>query len=405
MSRYNSTSLPDWYYLYLLRHSVRNNSSSSAKMNKSSWLLSRMRNITNRQNNEYDGFQDSETFNGVYFSTGRLSTETILAAGSLLVNIVALVCLLCSGRGKKSPYQMLFTNLVVTNIFATALLWTSNNMLYLFEDTFTRKVMEGVSYCDVFLAMICITFISSSFGIVAVLTLLGFSAVQCLAIWKPLIHPTIIRRRTMCYYLVAIWMVSFFAAGLPLVVLYSFVLGRECDNQRIISMKQAAKVVANINIGVFSLAFCTILMLCTKIYADLRAFRKRQLSFRRGSLIAKEEKMFSTTLLLIASMTLFCIPYLILYVVWLNSKTHNPMDNEAVIYYMFMLPYLKFLSDPLVYGIRMKRVRQGWHRLCSRCHKSRDTIHVLQPVRQKRPKKPTPPRYAGCLMSTLETPM
>ena len=67
-----------------------------------------------------------------------------------------------------------------------------------------------------------------------------------------------------------------------------------------------------------------------------------------------------TTVILLATLTFFFLPHTIYFFVSLNTDTSShealsPVASFLVVLYMTLLPYLKMISDPLVYGVRMCR--------------------------------------------------
>ena len=68
--------------------------------------------------------------------------------------------------------------------------------------------------------------------------------------------------------------------------------------------------------------------------------------------------------MLIGSLTVFFVPYLTFHIVSLNvASVRTWMEqpgNESVVYYMSLLPYVRYAIDPIVYGLRMRDTRDGF---------------------------------------------
>jgi hypothetical protein len=62
--------------------------------------------------------------------------------------------------------------------------------------------------------------------------------------------------------------------------------------------------------------------------------------------------------MLLATMTFFYLPHTVYYFVSFNEGTADPI-HPAVVFYMTLMPYIKMISDPIVYGVRMRRHRRG----------------------------------------------
>lgn len=66
-----------------------------------------------------------------------------------------------------------------------------------------------------------------------------------------------------------------------------------------------------------------------------------------------------TTVILLATLTFFFLPHTVYFFISLNSDASHEhmstMTSFLLVLYMTLLPYLKMISDPLVYGVRMCR--------------------------------------------------
>jgi len=67
-----------------------------------------------------------------------------------------------------------------------------------------------------------------------------------------------------------------------------------------------------------------------------------------------------TTVILLATLTFFFLPHTVYFFISLNTDTSqhqsmSPVASFLLVLYMTLLPYLKMISDPLVYGVRMCR--------------------------------------------------
>ena len=74
-----------------------------------------------------------------------------------------------------------------------------------------------------------------------------------------------------------------------------------------------------------------------------------------------------TTLMLTGNLVFFWLPYMIFTFI----SAHVDIDLlpdwvlDTKFYFVDFLPVLNFLTDPIIYGIRMREIRLGYHRLCS----------------------------------------
>ena len=85
----------------------------------------------------------------------------------------------------------------------------------------------------------------------------------------------------------------------------------------------------------------------------------------------QDRKAFVTTVILLATLTFFFLPHTVYFFVSLNTDVSPPEHLSAaasfvLVLYMTLLPYLKMISDPLVYGVRMCRRPSAGHAVNSR---------------------------------------
>jgi len=82
-----------------------------------------------------------------------------------------------------------------------------------------------------------------------------------------------------------------------------------------------------------------------------------------------ERRAFGTIALMLATLGLFFAPYMTLHVLSLNLPAATDyLHASAVVYYMNLLPYVKFTSDPVIYGLRMREVKVGFRlRVPAKC--------------------------------------
>jgi len=98
--------------------------------------------------------------------------------------------------------------------------------------------------------------------------------------------------------------------------------------------------------------------------ASLWQRRRRHDNERRrhdnsDSASTQDRKAFVTTVILLTTLTFFFLPHTIYFFISLNTDTSHesmsPVTSFLVMLYMTLLPYLKMICDPLVYGVRMCR--------------------------------------------------
>jgi len=312
---------------------------------------------------DYYNFDEASSFFGTYYSTPRFVTETLLAALSLISNAIAVVVLrYVHGSWTHTVYHILFINLATANMLASALSWIANNTLFLFKDKITDMLLNLHSICDLYLILLAAACFQSSFGITSTLTMLGFTTVQYYAVCRPMQHMAFISKSRVCLHMTVTWVVSIVTALVPLNVAIIISQKNTCDQESQARIVQIVVIGANISMGIVSLAYLLIVMTCVRIYCEIHKLQARLSKFRFDQSVRGERKAFYTIVILVVTLSIFYIPYNLIHLITLNTHQIDAMDSNVMIYYMNILPYLKFCTDPLIYGMRMREVRDGFRR-------------------------------------------
>ena len=110
----------------------------------------------------------------------------------------------------------------------------------------------------------------------------------------------------------------------------------------------------------FFLFQITIFILCSLIYLRIRAIHRELVRYDQLANVHCERRAFGTIALMLVTLGVFFAPYMTLHVISLNLPAASEyLHDSAVVYYMNLLPYFKFISDPIIYGLRMREVKVG----------------------------------------------
>lgn len=300
------------------------------------------------------------------FLAGRFVTETILSCVSVICNSLALVAVRLHSH--QTPYHILFTNLSIANILCSVLSWLCNNTLFLFEDQITFMILSGQqSVCELFVYLMAAVLVSTSFGIVSTLTMLGFATVQYFAICNPLHHETIVRKRRIWTFVFCTWIITLGSACVPFVAMLHVVKKGDCGDAMLSHILFVVVLTTNVSIGIVAVVYVIIVSLCLRIYTEIYKLQKRLSRFRFNQEVNSERKAFVTIVILIVTLTLFFIPFAVVYVISLNSSSQSHLQSDALIYYMNLLPYIKYFTDPIIYGARMREIRDTCRQVWAKC--------------------------------------
>ncbi len=218
--------------------------------------------------------------------------------------------------------------------------------------------------------------VAISFGIVGTLTMLAFSTVQYFAICDPLHHQDIASKRRIWIFISSSWILTLGSTLIPFVIMYTAVKNNECAEAMLSQILFMTVLSTNISIAVILIVYVIMVLICLRIYAEIWKLQRRLSQFRSDQDLNSERKAFVTILIMIATLTVCFIPFAVVYVVSLNSNSLEKLQSDVLIYYMNLLPYVKYMSDPIVYGSRNREIRSvcykgllkiGLMKKCSKC--------------------------------------
>ena len=213
--------------------------------------------------------------------------------------------------------------------------------------------------------MTAAAFVGLSFNTVSLLILLGFIIIQYIAICLPMQHMSLVQKKRVAIFIALAWLITVLGGCIPFFTLLA--LSEHCDGNMLILIFNAIKLGANCCICFMAFVYTLVILICIRIYVEVRQLRKRLSQFRYDQEVHGEREAFFTTLMLIALLTLFYIPFTTVFVISINKSGWSEISNSVVIYYMNLLPYVKFFLDPLIYGLRMKEMREGCLKLGLMC--------------------------------------
>lgn len=123
---------------------------------------------------------------------------------------------------------------------------------------------------------------------------------------------------------------------------------------------------STIGMGLVCACYVSLAALCLRIYHEICKLQHRlEMSFWCDDL-QFERKAWRTIVMLLTTMTIFVLPYTIMYMVSLNTGSASKInENPVVLYYMMLLPYIKYATDPVIYGKRILGLQEELYRRVS----------------------------------------
>ena len=274
-----------------------------------------------------------------YFSMLRFTSETTLAGVSGLFNAVALFSLVRSYGHANTPtkavYKCLFLNLSLANLLTCIFQWFCNNVLFFFEEPLFNLAESNP--CLMLLYMASAFFVSTSFGLVSSLTMLGFATVQYLAICKPLRSIALVSTTKVVALIAVSWVVSLLCGCVPFSIFILVVQqAGTCTSDLREAIASAIIFGINISVCLVAIIYTAVVCFCIRIYIEVRQLQLRLLQFSRENEIKHEKKAFVTTVILLSTLIFFFLPHTILYLITCNSSLLA--DSSLLMNYMICCP-------------------------------------------------------------------
>ena len=290
----------------------------------------------------------------------RFIPYTVFAIACIFFNVLSIAAMI-NIRGHRTVHHTLLLNLAVCDMFGSVLLWMYYNSPLIFPQ-FKIQTLGHCMFITLVLVAPYILSLCNSF-----FSLLMLAANQYMAICSPLWSATNVTKGKMRLCIVCAWTLSILLSTSPAFLMLAMTRTQHC-------MHYATDMgVASLEICAYGLAglIVIIVALYARVYRKILWYRKEQAQIRRsrnGHDSESNFKAFITTAILTGTLVLFWLPYMVFHFI----SAHVDYDSipDSVLYGKFyiidFLPVLNFLTDPIVYGIRMKEIRGGYKHMFER---------------------------------------
>ena len=302
-----------------------------------------------------------------YYANERIIAESFLALIAFGLNAVAFI----TSRQQQHQhyaYFALFKNLTFANALFCLSLWLSNNILIIFASYLSKQ-----SLCTLMSMMVIALIANSVFGLVSTSTLMGFSIVHYIAVCHPQTFSERVNRLTIKTSIIAIWGIYCTLAVVPIFILMVKVLV-DCGEDKLQFIELLSRAFINLAITLLQIVVLIVFGFCVRIHKEIKTLQSRLSHFCWVDEMELERRTFRSIALLMGTLILFFVPFNIVFVISYNQNTADMMNSKATLFFMTLLPYVKFTTDPILYRkttddfqTAMKCFIQVCR--CRRCHK------------------------------------
>ncbi|CAH1799662.1 unnamed protein product [Owenia fusiformis] len=281
-----------------------------------------------------------------------ITIATILCFVAIVVNTVSMIAIKFI-PGNLTSTHLLFLNLSVADLFGSLSTYLEiiprMDVLWTHEDELSSS-FKRIAFTQAF-SFIFFTL----FYMEGALTLFLISVLRYIALSQPLVYNRIASKRNISIYIVLSWIVSILVS-LPGILAFKF------DDLPFLEYWDY----------IWPCILCFILIIVIILYCRVSKGLWRRSSSANSRQSANDSyKAFVTSLILVVALVLFSLPYIAVKLI----RVHIFSSTLLMVHYNFIcyLPYINFIMDPVVYGLRTRDIRAGYVRLgeSSGCFKGR----------------------------------
>ena len=291
----------------------------------------------------------------------RFIPYSVFATLGVCFNVLSLLAMQYK-RGYKTVHHVLLHNLAVCDMMGSVCLWMYYNSPLLFP----RFKITALKHCLFVVMALVAPFILSL--CISLLSLLMLALNQYIAICSPLFSTANVTKGKILLCIMLAWTVSLTLSLVPGFALLFMARFEDCNRYANSMAVKSIEICSYALVGMIII----IVALYARIYLIIVNYRKHTPSIIRrnrnnGADTESNYKAFMTTLLLTGTLVIFWLPYLVFHFITAHINVdYFPYSVVYIkLYLIDFLPMCIFITDPIIYGIRMKEIRFGYRRLFS----------------------------------------
>ena len=324
----------------------------------------------------HDGMEEEDGPSMATMYGLRFVPYTVFAVACIFFNVLSIGAMLHI-RGRRSVHHTVLLNLAVCDMVGSVLLWMYYNSPLIFPH-FEISTLGHCMFITLVLVAPYILSLCNSF-----LSLLMLAVNQYMAICSPLWTTTHVTKGKMRVFIICSWVLSVVLATSPAFLVLAMTRMQHCK------LYATDMAVHSLEICAYGLAVLIVIIvaLYARVYRKILLHRKEQAQIRRNSRSGHDSegnfKAFITTGILTSTLVLFWLPFMVFHFISAHVEYDSIPDSvlHAKFYIIDFLPVLNFLTDPIVYGIRMKEIREGYKHMFTRlfpCCSGEKHVHQHQ---------------------------
>ena len=293
-----------------------------------------------------------------------LCSGNTICVMAILLNFVSLVAMMFL-KDKSTAYHRFLKNLSITDLLGAISFLLIQHAPNLHSMTWTYIIrslpwMFFTAYC---------------------LTLLCLSVIQYIAVCVPWRYSVVVTDRAVNIAIGLVWIISTLQLLVPILILLMFNIRYVYDQETIRFLTNMSTIETLVWMGVFVIVALISTVLHISIYCKIRQLKRRSTQSHDSDNMRMKQRAFVTMAILLCTGLLIRIPFLCMSVAALTTTLLITTRTRQIcnMTLRFLL-YLNFFTDPCVYGIKLKEVRECYFELVRKIR----TVMNCSPSRSQR---------------------
>ena len=278
----------------------------------------------------------------------RFSGYTI-GAMAILLNTVSLIAMMFL-KDKSTAYHRFLKNLSMGDLLGAL----------------SFLLMQTVPQSNSLTANYIVRSLPWMFFTTYILTLLCLSVIQYIAVCRPWKYSVMVTDKAVNLAIGGVWLISSLQLLIPVIIILTVSFRK--DQMALFNfLLEISNIETLIWMGIFMLVALISTLFHVCIYCKIRGLKRRSTQSHDSENMRMKQRAFVTMAILMATGLLIRIPFLSLAVASsITMRDTSPSTRSLIFNILSFLLYLNFFTDPCIYGIKLREVRECYFELLSR---------------------------------------